>query len=470
MKKILMIALVSIVVFGAKLNLEFANDNFKRENPSNKNIVLSYNSCIKDAKHSVVNIATKKKIKVAMNNPFGSIFNDPFFRQFFGQGFQNQIPKERFERSLGSGVIISKDGYIVTNAHVVKGADSITVTLGDNPDIEYNAQLIGIDVDSDLAVIKIKAKNLQPIKLGDSNKLKVGDIVFAIGNPFGVGQTVTKGIVSALNKSNVGINRYENFIQTDAPINPGNSGGALIDSRGVLIGINSAILTRSGGNNGIGFAIPVNMVKEVATKLVEQGKVVRGYLGVSIGNLDKNLKKVYNHKHGAVVLNVAQDTPAKKYGLKRGDLIYKINNQKIKDATQLSRVIGSYSPNDKITLYVERNKQNITLEVVLADRTSFITANVTNEVLGGLILSNITDQIKQQYHLPIDIKGAIVTKVKQNSKAANMGFMPGDVIIQIEDIEIKNLKDANKALAKYKNRYKRVYVSRGDVILVIVVK
>jgi len=471
MKKLLVIMLFAIALFGAKLNYIEANNNFIRKDIDN-NIVYSYNKAVEEARHSVVNISTKKRIKVTQANPFNFMFNDPFFRQFFGDDFfnQQQLPKERLQRALGSGVIISKDGYIVTNAHVVKGADEITVSLGDNPDKEFDAKLIGIDTDSDLAVIKIEAKGLKPIKLGDSSKLKIGDLVFAIGNPFGIGQTVTHGIISALNKSNVGINRYENFIQTDAPINPGNSGGALIDSRGVLVGINSAIITRSGGNNGIGFAIPVNMVKIVAKKLVEHGKVIRGYLGVSIGDLNKNLKKVYNHKKGAIIIDVVKDSPADKFGLKRGDLIYKVNNKKIKNANELSIVIGSYNPGDEVTLYIERDKQNLIKKVKLGNRDDFFQISSNKAVLGGLYLSDITPKIKKRFQLPITIKGVVVTKVKSNSTAFKAGIMPGDVIIQIEDYEINSLNDVNKALKKYKNQYKRIYFSRYGNIFMIALK
>jgi len=472
MKKILGFLLFCVLLYGAKLHYTEADSDFTRKD-INSNVVYSYNKAVEEAKHSVVNISTKKKVKIAQTNPFNFMFNDPFFRQFFGNNFFNhrQMPQERLQRALGSGVIISKDGYIVTNAHVVKEADEITVSLGDNPDVEYDAKLIGIDVDSDLAVIKIKAKeDLKPIKLGDSSRLKIGDLVFAIGNPFGIGQTVTHGIVSALNKSNVGINRYENFIQTDAPINPGNSGGALIDSRGVLVGINSAIITRSGGNNGIGFAIPVNMVKIVVTKLVEHGKVVRGYLGVSIGNLNKNLKKVYKHKKGAVIIDVVKDSPADKFGLKRGDLVYQVNNKKIKNANELSIVIGSFNPGDKISLYIERDKENMIKKVKLANKDEFLQVSSNKAVLGGLYLSDITNRLRKQFQLSATIKGVVVTKVKDNSSAFKAKILPGDVIIQVENYAITSLNDMNKVLKKYKNQYKRIYFSRYGNIFMIALK
>lgn len=236
---------------------------------------------------------------------------------------------QRKSSSLGSGVIISKDGYIVTNNHVVEESDEIIVSLIDNSK-EFKAKVVGLDPKTDLAVIKIDAKDLQAIVFADSSYLLEGDVVFAIGNPFGVGGSVTKGIVSALNKSGMGLNQYENFIQTDASINPGNSGGALVDSRGALVGINSAILSRSGGNNGIGFAIPSNMVETIAKTLIEDGRVDRGYMGVSIGDLTSDLKEVYTNKEGALVLGTEENGPAAKAGIVRGDLIIKIDDIHIK--------------------------------------------------------------------------------------------------------------------------------------------
>ena len=260
MKKTILLSLaLAGSLFAANIDISEAPARFDRVNPEfDKNVVLSYNSSISEAKKSVVNIATKTKRKIE-NNPMADMFNDPFFKHFFDFGF----PQERESSSLGSGVIISEDGQIVTNNHVVENADEIVVTLLDN-DKEYTAKIIGTDSKTDLAIIKIEEKRLSAIKFADSSKSVEGDIVFAIGNPFGVGGTITQGIISALNKNNIGLNQYENFIQTDASINPGNSGGALVDSRGALIGINSAILSRSGGNNGVGFAIPSNMVKDIA--------------------------------------------------------------------------------------------------------------------------------------------------------------------------------------------------------------
>lgn len=318
-------------------------------------------------------------------------------------------------------------------------------------------------------MIKIKGNNFEAIKVGGSKNLLIGDVVFAIGNPFGVGQTTTQGIISALNKNKVGINRYENFIQTDASINPGNSGGALIDSRGALIGINSAILTRSGGNHGVGFAIPVDMVKSVVKKLVSHGKVQRGYLGVSIEDLDKDTKKIYNHKEGALVLDVGEDTPAEKYGIKRGDLIYSINGKDVKSANELSRMIASYSPNDKIKFYIERDNKNITIKAKLASRDSLAITDVKKPVLNGMFVSDITQENARRFRLSENTKGVLITEIEAKSEAEDVGFMPGDVIIQIENKEIESVKDLQKALKKYKKGTKRIYINRYGRVLMSVI-
>jgi serine protease Do len=464
--KIILSAIVATGLFANSINMNLVEQNPKRVNGNGNYEILSFNNSIKDAGKSVVNISTKKVVRNS-ENPVYQMFSDPFFREFFGQGFGNNYKQDRIQKSLGSGVILSKEGYIVTNAHVVENSDEIVVSINDE---EHTAKLIGVDKDSDLAVVKIEAKNLTPIKVGSSKNLLTGDMVFAIGNPFGVGQTVTQGIVSALNKNKVGINRYENFIQTDASINPGNSGGALIDSRGALIGINSAILTRSGGNNGVGFAIPVSMVKNIVTKLVEDGKVTRGFLGVSIDNLSKELKDVYKHKEGALILDISKDTPAYKYNLKRGDLVYSVNGRKIKDAQDFSQVIGSFKPNEKVTLKVERNKKNISLDIVLGSRDSLHIVSTNTPVLGGLYLSEITNENAARFRIAAGTKGVLINDVKAASKAEKVGFQAGDIIIQIENMEIENLKDIEKALGKFEKKPKRVYVNRYGRILLSVIE
>ena len=470
-KKLLIIStILASQLFAKTIDFETMEPNPNRIAPNSTNEILSFNSNIKNSINSVVNISAKKHIDTDKENLPLQMLNDPFLRKFFGDQFNNNQPKQnRVQRSLGSGVVVSKDGYIVTNNHVIDSAEEITVTIGDNS-TEYNAKLIGRDVDSDIAVIKIDSDaKLTPIKLGDSNNLMIGDLTFAIGNPFGIGSTVTQGIISALNKNKVGINRYENYIQTDASINPGNSGGALVDSRGALIGINTAIISKSGGNNGIGFAIPVAMVKDVVTKLVTDGKVTRGYLGVAIGDIDSELSKIYKRKEGALVLDISADTPAAKFGLKRGDLIYAINAKPIKDKTSLQNTIASFQPNEKVTIELERDGKDMSLSIVLADRAQLSEVQTDNNIfLGGLKLSAIDHTSQKQYRLT-QSSGIFISDVEPKSKAENLGFQAGDIIIQIEDVEIKNFTNVETALKKYSNKYKRIYVNRyGQTILFVI--
>ncbi len=469
---ILLIAVLSIfsLNLSAKVTFQNAKDIKQRVVPgavSDK--ILSYYDVIKGPQNSIVNISTTKKVYI--NNQLYNLYRNPFFRDFFGQNFNGRMPKklERRSYALGSGVIVTSNGYIVTNNHVVANADTIKVSIH-GIDKPFDAKVVGTDPKTDIAVIKIDAKNLTPIKFGNSDNLKVGDIVFAIGDPFGVGKSVTQGIISALNKNKVGINQYENFIQTDASINPGNSGGALVDSRGALIGINSAIITRSGGNNGIGFAIPSNMVKKIALALINQGKIVRGYLGVSISDLNSGLKSLYKHKNGAFVLSTQKDEPAYKAGIKRGDLIIKINNQTIKDANDLKNMIGSMKPNEVIKVTVERENGKVkTLKVKLAQMPGSTTvASNSNVVIKGLKLTDLTQQVRYTYQIPKDTKGVLVLDVKDNSQADKMGFRRGDIIVQVNSSLVKNLNQYENAVRKSKKGI--IYVQRGDFVLPLVYK
>lgn len=451
-KKLTLVSFIAAsMLYASSIEFQNAEKDFKRELPDDS-VVLSYNSSVSKAKKSVVNIATKKVIP-NRNNEF---FNDPFFEQFFGFGFN--IPQQRDVGSLGSGVIISKDGYIVTNNHVVEGADEVIVTLLED-DKEYTAKVIGTDPKTDIAVIKIEADNLNAIKFADSDKILEGDVVFAIGNPFGVGGTITQGIVSALNKNSVGLNHYENFIQTDASINPGNSGGALIDSRGALIGINSAILSRGGGNNGVGFAIPSNMVKDIAGQLATDGKIERGYIGVMIADLTKEQLDFYENKNGALVVGVEDDMPAAKAGIKRGDLIIKVENKDIKNSNELKNFIATLKPGSKAKVEYERGGKikSATIELANAD------LGVTMSSIDGLELSDITPELARQFRLSSDINGVVITDVKNGSKAQDLGFMVRDVITQINDMEVNNVSEFNEAFKKIKGDKALVWIIRKGI-------
>ncbi len=438
------------------------SQDLRRQMPQNEGVLLSYHDAVKDAKKSVVNIFTQKTVKQSEQlNPF---MNDPFFREFFGRNFGNIVPKDRVEKSLGSGVIISEDGYIITNNHVIANADTVMVLLNDETK-EYKAKVIGADPKTDLAVIKIEAKNLPAIAFSDSSKVQEGDVVFAIGNPFGVGETITHGIVSALNKNGIGLNEYENFIQTDAPINPGNSGGALIDSRGGLIGINAAIISPTGQNNGIGFAIPSNMAKNIAKTLIEKGKVERGFIGVSMRDLDAKGKKFYGREKGAVIIDVMSDSPAQKGGLKRGDLIISANGKEIANSSELKNIVGFLEPGSEVKLGIIRDKKPLELKIKIEKMDAKIAKGGEVELLDGLFASTITEEIRKKQNIPSSLKGVVIVSVKDGSLASRLGFLPGDIIVQIEDKEISSIEEA-KAFGTLEGR--RVFINRKGTIYMMI--
>ena len=324
--------------------------------------MVSYATAVDKAAAAVVNIYTTKVI-TERTSP---LFDDPLFRHFFGKepGSQNQ----RRESSLGSGVIVSQQGYILTNNHVIAGADEIAVALHDGRTVM--AKLVGSDPESDLAVLKIETKELPAITLGRSENLRVGDVVLAIGNPFGVGQTVTSGIVSALGRNTLGINTFENFIQTDAAINPGNSGGALINAYGDLIGINTAIFSQSGGSMGIGFAIPVSLAKDVLTQIIEHGHVIRGWLGVKIQDINPELAESFklSSPEGVVITNIILNGPADQAGLDRGDVITHIAGKKVRDMRETLDQISMHKPGEQITVTIIRKGKELTKQATVIER------------------------------------------------------------------------------------------------------
>jgi serine protease Do len=292
--------------------------------------------------------------------------------------------------------------------------------------------------------------------IGDANGLEVGE-------------TVTQGIISALNKNRVGINQYENFIQTDASINPGNSGGALVDSRGVLIGINSAILSRSGSSAGVGFAIPIDMVQNVVENLVANGKVTRGYIGVSISDLNKQLLPLYEKQEGAIVVNVEKGGPASEYGLKRGDLVYKIGKKEVKNASDLKHIIASFKPEERITMYIERDKKEKVVKVVLGNRNKSLGVGKLATTHKGLKLGELSRANRERYRIPSTVSGILVEDVHPNSEAEKVGFQSGDVIIQVENKNIDTMVDLTQVFESYPNSKKRVYVNRYGMILMFVI-
>src|SRR5580692_11106216 len=319
------------------------------------NFANGFSAVIKPALPAVVNIRTSKMVK-AQANQSSPFFNDPMFRQFFGDQFGGGKPHAEREQALGSGVIVTPDGTILTNNHVIDGASDIKVYLSDKR--EFKAKLVGADPKTDIAVLKIDASSLPTLPLGDSSQLNVGDLIFAIGDPFGIGETATMGIVSATGRGQLGIEDYENFIQTDAAINPGNSGGAMIDIHGNLVGINTAILSHgSGGNEGVGFAIPMSMAKPVMDQILAHGKVIRGYLGVHIQDFSPELAKSFNFNQsgGVLIGDVSANTPAANAGLKKGDVIVKLNGQAESDSNDLRNTISQMSPGTQVKLDIWRD-------------------------------------------------------------------------------------------------------------------
>lgn len=323
--------------------------------------VASYNSAAKKAMPSVVNVFTSKEVQ-AQRHP---LLDDPVFRRFFGDRFQAEPQRAS---SLGSGVIVSSQGYILTNHHVVEAADEIEVALADGR--KTSARVVGNDPDTDLAVLKVDLKDLPAITFGHSDQVQIGDVVLAIGNPFGVGQTVTSGIVSALGRSHLGINTFEDFIQTDAAINPGNSGGALVDSTGNLIGVNSAIYSRSGGSQGIGFAIPVSIAKRVMEQIIQNGSVVRGWIGVEVQDITPELAQSFNlpKAGGVVIAGVLRSGPADRAGIKPGDILAEIDDKPVSDSASMLNLIAALQPGKIATLKVLRNQTMAQLRVSIGKR------------------------------------------------------------------------------------------------------
>ena len=377
------------------------------------------------------------------------------FRHFFGQGhggqeFGNPEGPGGAQHGLGSGVVVSPEGYVLTNNHVVKDASEIRVALADGR--EFPAKVVGTDSRTDVALLKIKADKLPAVTFADSSETAVGDVVLAVGNPFGIGQTVTQGIVSAKDRVTDG-GQDEDYIQTDAAINPGNSGGALVDVEGRLVGINTAILSRSGGNQGIGFAIPSNLCQWVMTSLIKTGHVERGFLGMSIQNLTPALAQDFklDRINGALVADVVTGGAAENAGLKSGDVIRQFNGQPVKDASQLKLQVAETAPGTKVSLQVVRNNEDKTLEATLRQAPNQKLASTdraqggdrdTKEALAGVAVANLDRESRPQTNAPDDLKGALITEVTPESPAYEAGLRPGDVITEINHQAIKNAQDA----------------------------
>ncbi len=397
---------------------------------------------------AVVNISSTRVIR---REESGSPFNDPFFRRFFGDEFRHPGPSQRKEQGLGSGVIVDAGGLIVTNNHVVAKADEINVILSDKR--EFKGKVIGTDPKTDLAVVRIEAEGLPTVPWGDSARLEVGEYVLAIGNPFGLNQTVTMGIVSAIGRAHVGIADYEDFIQTDAAINPGNSGGALVNTRGELIGINTAIFSQSGGYMGIGFSVPSNMAKSVLSSLVKGGRVVRGWLGVSIQEVTSQLAKEFGLKEakGALISDILADSPAEAAGLKRGDIVVALNDQAIENASQLRNQVAQLGIGTRAKVRVIRGGKEKALEIKIEAQPKDVAQAEEKETaenaLSGVQVRALTPDLARQLGLGRMTHGVVVVNVEQDSPAEAAGLMRGDLIMEINRSVVEDIDHYNTLLS-----------------------
>jgi serine protease Do len=443
---------------------------------------VSYAPIVKKTAASVVYVYSSKKVKRQDLTPY---LNDPLFRRFFdvpegrggggsGRG-GNSSPKEpeQTQQGLGSGIVITDDGYILTNNHVIEGADDVKVAVGEASK-RYTAKVVGRDPLADIAVLKIEATGLSPAVFGDSEQLQVGDVVLAIGNPFGLGQAVSRGIVSALGRG-PGIEQFEDFIQTDAAINPGNSGGALIDSQGRVVGINTAILSSSGGFNGVGFAVPINLVRFVAEQIAATGRVDRGFLGIQTQEITEELSSPFQSEKGVIITEITSDSPADKAGLKPGDVVTKVNGSEIRDTRHLLLMVGQLAPETKVNIEYLRDGKTQTTTATLSRRTDDTVAqndkaeNKDVGVLNGVGVADITPEAREQLNVPARITGAIITQVEPDSPSARQGLREGDVILELDRRPVKDANEAVKLSEEIKGPKVMVTVwRRGRTSFVVV--
>ncbi len=488
MKKTILLTLALVAGSGAIFGLSANNGtavlvpklDVDKSPPLRTGPTGGYADVVAKVSPSVVSIFTTREM-APMDHPsmreLPDLFESPLFRDFFGYPQPGRPEKPRRsprslpqQRGLGSGVILSADGYILTNNHVVEKASDIRVRL-DNGD-EFEAKTIATDPATDLAVIKVPGEGLPAATLGDSENLMPGDTVLAIGSPFGLNQTVTKGIVSATGRDNLNIVGYENFIQTDAAINPGNSGGALIDNRGRVIGINTAIFSRSGGNVGIGFTTPVNMAVSVAEQLIEEGRIERGYLGVTLAPLDRKLAEALGVKNrGALVNEVVADAPAEKAGFKAGDVITSVNGKEVEDVADVRRMVGGRKPGTELEFTVNRGGEEVALRARIDRMPSGLLAGgppaepekIEEGALRGVRLRALEDRDREQLGLSADASGVLVIEVASNSAAAEAGLRPGDVITEINRREVTKPEEAYAESSRSSGRPALVRVTDGRV-------
>jgi serine protease Do/serine protease DegQ len=464
MKTKIFVPIVSVLLVSISL---FSNVNALPTHDSQNTPLPTLAPMLEKVTPAVVNISTKGHYYGESQLP--DIFNDPFFKRFFN--FEIPEQKKARPRALGSGVVVNaQKGYVLTNNHVIDNASEILVTLRDGRKIK--AELIGTDPQTDIALLKVNAKKLHEVELGDSDKLRVGDFALAIGHPFGLDQTVTSGIISGLGRSGLGIEGYEDFIQTDASINPGNSGGALVNLRGELIGINTAIFSRSGGNIGIGFAIPVNMAKSVMDQLIQYGSIQRGLLGVQIQDLTPELAKAFgvNTNRGAVVAQVVDDSAADKAGIKAGDIIIGVNGRKIESSTSLRNYIGLKRPGDKAELKVIRGKDKLTIKAIIGGEKKTATQASSDKSSGkNLQGESLHSSLKGATFA--ESNGAVkVINIKQGSPAWRAGLREDDKLIAINRHRIQNLSSLKKFSKITQGTTIALNIHRGNTALFLVLQ
>lgn len=463
---------------GKPKNAQDETASSERSTPRGPHSTQGFAPVVKKVLPSVVKVNTTTKGRQVDLRSSPDMAEGPF-RWFFGPQFGGRMPMERWEappqRGLGSGVIVSKDGYILTNNHVVENADEVKVTLHDGK--EMTAKVVGRDPHTDVAVIKVDERNLPALEFANSDDLEVGDVVLAIGNPFGIGQTVTSGIVSGKGRGNIGLD-YEDFIQTDAAINPGNSGGALVDADGRLVGLNTAILSRTGGNQGIGFAIPVNLAQHVMDNLIKDGRVTRGYIGAMIQDVTPALAKEFRVKEqqGVLVGEVKAGGPAAKAGLEAGDIITELNGRKVEDSRTLRLRVAETAPGTSVAMKVLREGETKTIRVTIKElpgqellAKNEKSAASDDGVLNGVTVADVDSQARRQTDLPRNIKGALITEVSPSSPAAEAGLRPGDVITEINRQPVRSADEAVKLTetAKDKTTLLRVWSNGGSRYVVV---
>lgn len=439
-----------------------------QQNELIKQLTQAFEKASGTASTSVVSIIAEQEVQIKRfgfpDDSFRDFFGDDFFERFFGRT-PRQREQKRTIRSLGSGVIVTEDGYIVTNNHVIKEAENLYVLIGD--DKRYEAEVIGTDPPTDMAVIKIKGKNFPAATLGDSDKLTVGQWVIAVGNPFQLMHTVTAGIISAQGRSSVGLAEYEDFIQTDASINPGNSGGALADLNGNVIGINTAIASPSGGNIGIGFAIPINMAREVMDQLITKGKVVRGYVGLWLQDITEDLAQAMDleNTNGALVADLVEDGPADRAGIQRGDVITAYDGEKIEDGVELKNMVAQTQPGTSVDITLIRNGEEKTVTVKLTERQEEETESQRQEQEKwassrtlGLSVQTLTPALAQRLGYK-NREGVVVTRVLSGSPASEAGLRRGDLIQEVNRRSISSEEEFEEALDD---------LNEGDVVVLLV--